>query len=122
MSNALERYTPEQRDVITQYWETVRWTRSTGKISDGIKQREQEYWAKFDPALVIRALRIHIQKYPNIKEQYTRGILRNLQKGGAAHARDGRDHAAAARTHAGSQGKRDTSAEEAFRRRLAGGV
>ncbi|WP_154656094.1 hypothetical protein [Paenibacillus sanguinis] len=123
MSNALDRYTPEQQAVIAQYWETVRWTRSTGKISEGIQQREHEYWAKYDPALVIRALRIHIEKYPNIKENYTRGILRNLQKGGAAHGKPEGHHAFPARTGAGSQVKgrtRDANAEAAFRRRLDG--
>jgi hypothetical protein len=119
--NPLDRYTPEQRKVIESYWETIRWTRSTGKISDGIKQREYEYWAKFDPALVIRALRIHIERYPNIKENYTRGILRNL-KGGTDRGRDQGGHARAARTYPGGQGKRDVSAEEAFRRRINGSL
>ena len=118
MPDALERYSPAQRQVIEAYWETIRFTRSTGKISEGIKQREYEYWAKFEPSLVIRALSIHIEKYPNIKENYTRGILRNL-KGGVADARTERDNAGPSRTHASSQGKRDISAEEAFRRRLA---
>lgn len=121
MSNMPDRYTPEQRKIIEAYWEAIRWTRSTGKISDGIKQREYEYWEKFDAALVVRALRIHIEKYPKLKENYTRGILRNL-KGGATHAKLEGGHAFAARTPASSQGKRDVSAEEAFRRRLAGGV
>lgn len=84
MSDILERYTPAQRQVIGAYWETVRFTRSTGKISDGIKQREYEYWSQYDPTLVIRALSIHIEKYPNIKENYTRGIIRNLSKGRAS--------------------------------------
>ncbi|BFH11377.1 hypothetical protein WDD9_006401 [Paenibacillus melissococcoides] len=125
MPDALERYSPAQRQIIFAYWETIRWTRGTGKISEGIKQREYEYWERYEPSLVIRALSIHIEKYPNIKENYTRGILRNLlKKGGAAHARSERGHAGLARTHpgsqAGSQGKRDIdiSAEAAFRRKL----
>lgn len=121
MPNPLERYTPEQQQVIEAYWETVRFTRSAGKISEGIKAREYEYWAKYDPAIVIKALRIHIEKYPNIKENYTRGILRNL-KGGASNGRNQGGHAAIARTNTNSKGKRDVSAEEAFRRRLTGGL
>ncbi|MDR9503387.1 hypothetical protein RI662_03605 [Brevibacillus agri] len=119
MEQLMSRYTPAQRSVIEAYWETVRFTRSTGKISDGIKRREMEYWAKYDPSLVIRALSIHIQKYPNIKENYTRGILRNL-KGGASHAGDARNHVRHHGTAASGAGKRDSSAEEAFRRRLTG--
>ncbi|BFH17938.1 hypothetical protein J6TS7_66110 [Paenibacillus dendritiformis] len=119
MQDALERYSPAQRQVIGAYWDTIRFTRSTGKISEGIKQREYEYWAKYEPTLVIRALSIHMEKYPNIKENYTRGILRNLLKGGATHARFERGHAGLARTYPGSQaGKRDISAEAAFRRKL----
>ncbi|WP_036644867.1 hypothetical protein [Paenibacillus sp. oral taxon 786] len=119
MPNLLDRYTPEQQKVIEAYWETVRFTRSTGKISDGIKRREMEYWAKYDPELVVRALRIHMQKHPNIKENYTRGILRNL-KGGSAYAGNERSAVRHDGTAASSAGKRDISAEAAFRRRLQG--
>ncbi|MFF2886996.1 hypothetical protein [Paenibacillus sp. NPDC057967] len=116
-----ERYSPEQQQVIDSYWDTIRFTRSTGKISNAIKQREQDYWSKYDPELVIRALNIHIEKYPNIKENYTRGILRNL-KGGSINAGDRGSLAPATRPFQGksSPGKRDTAAEEAFRRRLGG--
>lgn len=119
MQQLMIRYTPEQQKTIESYWEAVRFTRNTGKISDGIKRREMEYWAKYDAALVVRALAIHIQKYPNIKENYTRGILRNL-KGEAAHARDERSYVRHDGTAASSAGKRDGSAEESFRRRLQG--
>lgn len=120
MSDALERYSPAQRQVIEAYWDAIRFTRSTGKISEGIKQREYEYWAKYEPTLVIRALSIHMEKYPNIKENYTRGILRNLLKGGAAHAKVERERSRSVQKPSSSQGKRDISAEEAFRRKLAG--
>lgn len=122
MPDVLERYTPAQRQVIEAYWETIRFTRRTGKISEGIKQREYEYWAKFEPEIVIKSLAIHIKDYPTHREDYTRGIMRNKrnQKGGAPDGRNRGSHAPTARTHASSQGKRDTKAEEAFRRRLLG--
>lgn len=120
LKEKLRRYTPEQIKVIEQYWDTLRFTRKTGQIADGIKEREYEYWERFDPALVIEALTIHIRKYPNIRENYTRGILRNL-KGGASLGGSGKSinpkHGTAQNTNGT---KRDERAEEAFRRRLAG--
>lgn len=125
MTDALERYTPAQRQVIEAYWETIRFTRSTGKVSDGVKQREYEYWTKFEPEIVIEALGIHIEGYPTHREDYTRGIMRNRKrmKGGATHTKPERSHAVAAQTGKSGQGqgqKRDANAEEAFRRHLAG--
>jgi len=120
LKEKLLRYTPEQIKVIEQYWDTLRFTRKTGQIADGIKEREYEYWERFDPVLVIEALTIHIRKYPNIRENYTRGILRNL-KGGASFGSNGKSinpkHGTAQNTNGT---KRDERAEEAFRRRLAG--
>lgn len=124
MEKLLERYTPGQQKVIAAYWETIRFTRRTGQVSDGIKRRELEYWARFDPATVIQALEIHMDKYPHIRENYTRGILRNL-KGGSCHG--GNQQTDYSRSNSGKAveaakpvGKRDTRAEEAFKRRLAG--
>ena len=75
----LRRYTENQRKVINEYWDTIRFTRRTCKISEGIKKNELEYWNKFEAEKVIEALRIHITKYPNHRENYTRGILRNIK-------------------------------------------
>jgi hypothetical protein len=115
----LERYTPGQQKTIAAYWETIRFTRRTGQVSEGIKQKELAYWAKFDPVMVIQALEIHMEKYPHIRESYTRGILRNL-KGGSCRGGDQRSNAGQAVPAAKPVGKRDTRAEEAFKRRLAG--
>lgn len=120
LKEKLRRYTPEQIKVIEQYWDTLRFTRKTGQIAEGIKEREYEYWERFDPALVIEALTIHIRKYPNIRENYTRGILRNL-KGGASLGSNGKSINPKYGTAQNTSGtKRDERAEEAFRRRLAG--
>ncbi|WP_018752652.1 hypothetical protein [Paenibacillus sanguinis] len=83
MQPLLERYSTQQIEVIESYWDTIRWTRSTGKVSNGIKTKELEYWSKYPTDLVIQALETHVAKYPNIKEHYTRGIIRNLSKGGS---------------------------------------
>jgi len=84
MKELLNRYSEEQRLVIDKYWDCLSFTRKTGKISEGVKLTELRYWDKYDTDIVIKALEIHIEKYPNIKEHYTRGIIRNLSTGAAA--------------------------------------
>ena len=74
----LKRYTSAQAEVIKKYWDTIRWTRRGGKVSDNIINTELDYWSQFDRDVVIKALEIHIKNYPNIKEHYTRGIIRNM--------------------------------------------
>ena len=78
----LDRYSAEEQVVIKQYFEMISDTRLTGTISEGIKNREVKYWENFSPDVVIEALRIHLVKYPGIRESYTRGIMRNLQAQG----------------------------------------
>lgn len=75
----LKRYSEKQRVIIFQYFDMLKDTRRTGKIAENILNREIKYWEKFSPALVIEALRVHIQKYPSMRESYTRGIMRNLE-------------------------------------------
>ena len=79
MKKLLARYTESQRNIINEYWETIRFTRKTCTVSDGIKRNELEYWSKFPTDKVIDALRIHIDKYPCHRENYTRGIMRNIR-------------------------------------------
>ena len=78
----LERYDDGQKAVIKKYFEVIADTRLTGKLSEGIKNREVKYWERFSVPVVIQALSIHIQKYPSIRETYTRGIMRNLEAQG----------------------------------------
>ncbi|MCL2462091.1 MAG: hypothetical protein FWF44_05445 [Defluviitaleaceae bacterium] len=80
MDELLSRYTEKQQKIIAEYWDTIRQTRDTGKVSERIIEREVGFWAKYEPGVVIEALEIHIDKYPLIREQYTRGIMRNLAK------------------------------------------
>lgn len=74
----MKRYTQEQVKVIEEYFEQLKWTRKTGKLSKSIKERELKYWEKFEPDVVVEALRTHIIKYPTMREEYTRGIMRNV--------------------------------------------
>ena len=78
----LDRYDDGQKAVIKKYFEVIADTRLTGKLSEGIKNREVKYWERFSVPVVIQALSIHIQKYPSIRETYTRGIMRNLEAQG----------------------------------------
>lgn len=78
----LDRYDDGQKAVIKKYFEVIADTRLTGKLSEGIKNREVKYWERFSVPVVIQALSIHIQKYPSIRETYIRGIMRNLEAQG----------------------------------------
>lgn len=78
----LDRYDDRQKAVIKKYFEVLADTRLTGKLSEGIRNREIKYWERFSVPVVIQALSIHIQKYPYAKETYTRGIMRNLEAQG----------------------------------------
>lgn len=78
----LERYDERQKEVIKKYFEVLADTRLTGKLSEGIKNREVKYWERFSVPVVIQALSIHTQKYPSMRESYTRGIMRNLEAQG----------------------------------------
>ena len=78
----LDRYDDRQKEVIKKYFEVLADTRLTGKLSEGIRNREIKYWERFSVPVVMQALSIHIQKYPSIRETYTRGIMRNLEAQG----------------------------------------
>lgn len=75
-----DRYTDKHRKVIRDYWDTVRWTRKTGRIAPSVVDREMEYWEAFPVPIVIEALTIHTERYPYKQEDYTRGIVRRLTK------------------------------------------
>lgn len=63
-----------------EYWNVIAETRISKRISDNIKAKEQEYWDCFPDEVVEEALKIHIENYRGYKENYTRGIMRNLKK------------------------------------------
>lgn len=78
----LDRYDDRQKEVIKKYFEVLADTRLTGKLSEGIRNREIKHWERFSVPVVMQALSIHIQKYPSMRETYTRGIMRNLEAQG----------------------------------------
>ncbi|MDO5097086.1 MAG: hypothetical protein Q4D65_11010 [Peptostreptococcaceae bacterium] len=81
----MERYSKEERELIEKYFEMLRWTRKSGKLSESIRKKQLEYFLKYDKNIVLRALKIHIEKYPTMREEYTRGIIRNLEREGIGH-------------------------------------
>lgn len=68
------------KDLKEQYWSYIRRTRKSGRIAQSVIDRVEKSWEIFDSDVVEEALRIHIMRYPEYKENYTIGIMRNLQK------------------------------------------
>lgn len=67
-------------ELKEKYWRTVSKTRKSGRIAGSVKERIEQEWKRFDEEVVLEALRIHISRYKTYKENYTIGIMRNLQK------------------------------------------
>lgn len=67
-------------ELKEDYWRILRRTRKSGRISRSVVEKEEAYWGQFPQDVVAQALRIHIDRYPDYKENYTRGIIRNLAK------------------------------------------
>jgi hypothetical protein len=78
MSELLKRYSDDQRKIIDEYWAMIKNTRKSYCVSFGIQALELQYWARFEPDVVIEALVIHIDAHQDKKERYTRGIMRNI--------------------------------------------
>ena len=109
------RYSDSDLKVIEEYWDCMRYTRRTGTVAEGIIKKEQSYWEKFPPGVVIKALNIHMVKYPTHREQYTRGIIRNLAA--ESEGQHGNDGKSISRTRNKPQihRERNTRAADAFR-------
>lgn len=67
-------------ELRENYWRTISRTRKSGRIAQSVKQRTEQSWERFDKDVIQKALRIHIDRYPDYKETYTAGIMRNLQR------------------------------------------
>lgn len=66
--------------IKTRYWNLIKQTRASGRISQSVIARVEESWKKFDDDVVEEALKTHIDRYKGYKENYTVGIMRNMQK------------------------------------------
>lgn len=67
-------------ELRDKYWNILKGTRQSWRISPSVIRRVEESWSKFDDDVVEEALGIHISHYKTYKENYTIGIMRNLQK------------------------------------------
>lgn len=72
------------RDLKEKYWFCIRKTRKSGRVAQSVIDRVEKSWEAFELEVVEEALRIHTARYPDYKENYTIGIMRNLQKQKAA--------------------------------------
>lgn len=62
------------------YWEMIRRTRQSKRVSPGLVCRTEGQWEGFDGDVVEEALRIHMGHHRQQRECYTLGIMRNLQR------------------------------------------
>ncbi len=67
-------------ELRLSYWRIVSRTRQSGRISKSVIDRVEASWERFSPDVVAEALRIHRDRYAGYKENYTIGIMRNLQR------------------------------------------
>ncbi|MCM1193932.1 MAG: hypothetical protein NC123_18915 [Butyrivibrio sp.] len=67
-------------ELRERYWAVIRRTRQSGRVSPSVIAKVEESWKRFDDDVVEEALKIHTSRYPAYREQYTAGIMRNLQR------------------------------------------
>lgn len=75
----IREYFKENTKFAIKYFERIKNTRKSKKIALSVIKREIEYYKKYDSKLVLKAFNIHLEKYPHKRENYTRGIIRNLK-------------------------------------------
>ena len=100
-------------ELKEKYWRIVSQTRKSGRIAGSVKERIEREWKRFDEEVVLEALRIHIDRYRTYRENYTIGIMRNLQKQKDATGRIGNSN------KFGSMMKQDYDMESLERELLA---
>lgn len=72
------RYEPDDHAIICDYWELINQTRYAGKLPMSIVRREMQLWELHPVDTVIAALDVHLRDHPGKREQYTRGIMRQM--------------------------------------------
>lgn len=76
----IARYSPEDQVIITEYWNTIRTqTRTRQVLAETLKRRWMYAWSKYPTDIVIEGLQTHIDDYPKKRENYTNGIIANIQ-------------------------------------------
>lgn len=82
IKNLLSRYSsiPDFNKLNKEYWNVIRTTRTTKKVSESVIFNNMSVWEKYDPVIVQYALKTHIEAHPRMKENYTIGIMRGTSK------------------------------------------
>lgn len=72
-------FASEIQSLISPYWDVIKKTRKTNKVSDSIILKTMKQWEKFDSRVIQYALKKHIEAYDDGErnEKYTLGIMRN---------------------------------------------
>lgn len=63
-----------------EYWDVIRETRKTGRISKSVIYNTMKKWERYDPVVIKYALQSHIDLHAGKREEYTIGIMRNTNK------------------------------------------
>ncbi|RDU35472.1 hypothetical protein DRW41_17175 [Neobacillus piezotolerans] len=86
IANLRQRYSSEQLKAIDDYFEMLRHTRTSGKVSETIILKAYQDWDKFPTVCVEYGVRTHTinPAYHSRKENYTLGIIRNTSADEAA--------------------------------------
>lgn len=68
------------RKILIKYFDCIRMTRSTCRISENILNNLVEKISKYSPDQINYALWLHFEQHDDKKENYTLGILRNTKE------------------------------------------
>lgn len=82
LEELMSRYSTDQMKVVRKYWNCIRHTRRTAKISAGVIQRWMDKWSKYETRTIVEAMLVHVSKHQDKREEYTAGIIRGMSKGG----------------------------------------
>lgn len=67
-------------DLNKRYWDVIRETRKTGKISKSVIYNNMKKWEKYSPVVIEYALTTHIHNHAGKREEYTLGIMRRTNE------------------------------------------
>ena len=75
---SFERYGPDNKALLRDYWELISQTRYAGNLPICIVRREMQLWEQHPVDIVMAALDVHLRDHAGKREQYTRGIMRQM--------------------------------------------
>lgn len=83
MDKLLQRYSVTEQQTISKDFEFLATrTRKSGKISNGVKEKQLLKWQKYSTDVVITSLQVYMDMAvtPSMNEKYVMGIMRNKNK------------------------------------------